>query len=110
MGFFNSFFFGASMTLNILLKDGIHHPIAGLFASPLENKMPTRASILSLEIAYGILGIGSAPPTKLRIFFRGFFELYKTSKIIIIHLHWNLLFQDAMILHVRKIAHQSYLD
>jgi hypothetical protein len=27
----------------------------------LENKMPTRASILSFEMAYGILGIGSAP-------------------------------------------------
>jgi hypothetical protein len=33
----------------------------------LENKMPTRASILSFEMAYGILGIGSAPPTTLRI-------------------------------------------
>jgi hypothetical protein len=58
---------------------------------------------LSFEMAYGILGIGSAPPL-----FRGVFEWYKTSKII--HLHWNLLFQDATILHVRKIADESYLD
>jgi hypothetical protein len=64
---------------------------------------------LSFEMAYGILGIGSAPPTTLGISSEVFFEWYKTSKIII-HLHWNLLFQDAIILHVRKIAHQSYLD
>ncbi len=29
--------------------------------------MPTRANILSFEMAYGILGIGSAPPTTLGI-------------------------------------------
>jgi len=39
-----------------------------LMCGILENKMPTRASILSFEMAYGILGIGSAPPL-----FRGFF-------------------------------------
>jgi hypothetical protein len=40
----------------------------------LENKMPTRANILSFEMAYGILGIGSAPPTTLRISSEVFFE------------------------------------
>jgi hypothetical protein len=76
------------MTLNILLKDELlptmefiiqllvfckslllKKSLWKLKTSQLciYNKIPTRANILSFEMAYGILGIGSAPPTTLGI-------------------------------------------